>query len=184
MHGFPSNVSAEDVRKFLEQYAGFQTVLAIEIEQHKDGEPWRHVNIQFTEKRSVETILDLIANKHLSYNSDYVLHSKVIKHDILPKPRIFAYNMDAIGVHFGCQTSKGKHSVLWEHPNASVKFGARLRKMYMFFQYLSKDYKLMINLESISRIELHHSCCQTKKLLLFQVSFFSYLSTDVNNLYF
>jgi len=162
IHGFPSNVSAEEVMKFLEQHAGFQTVLAVEIKHHKD------VNVQFTDKKSVETILNLVT-KHLSYSGN-VLNATLIKPDILSKPRIFAYNMDGVGIHFGCQTSKGKLSVLWEHSNASVKFGARLRKMYIFICYLSKDYKMQIDSESISRIEMHRSHCHTKKLLLFQVS--------------
>lgn len=171
IHGFPSNVSAEEVRKFLEQHTGIQTVHAVEVGQHKDGDPWAHVNVQFTDKKCVETILDLVTTQHLSY-SGYVLNVTETKSDILPKSRNFAYSMDGIiGVHFGCQTSKEKLSVLWEHPNASVKFGARLRKIYIFFQYLSKDYKLQISCESISRIQLHQSHGLTKQLLLFQVSF-------------
>ena len=171
IHGFPSNVSAEEVMKFLEQHAGFQTVLAVEIKHHKDADSMTHVNVQFTDKKCVETILNFVT-KHLSYSGN-VLNATLIKPDILSKPRIFAYNMDGVGIHFGCQTSKGKLSVLWEHSNASVKFGARLRKMYIFFRYLSKDYKMQINSESISRIEMHHSHCRTKKLFLFQVSCFS-----------
>ncbi|KAK7387808.1 hypothetical protein VNO78_22602 [Psophocarpus tetragonolobus] len=168
MHGFPSNVSAEEVRKFLEQHTGPQTVHAVEVGQHK-GDPTTHVDVQFTDKKNVETIL-LLVTQQLSY-SDCVLNATEIEHDILPKPRIFPHSMDDIVVHFGCQTSKNKLSVLWEHPNASVKFGSRLRKMFMFFKYLSVDYKLQISFESISRIELHHSDDLTKKLLLFQVSF-------------
>lgn len=171
MHGFPSNVSAEEARKFLEQHTGIQTVHAVEVENHKDGDSCTNVNVQFTDKKSVEIILDLVA-QHLSYNG-YVLNAIEIKPNILPKPtKIFAYNMDSIGVHFGCQTSKVKLGVLWEHPNASVKFGFRLRKMHIYFHYLSKDYKLQISSESISRIELHHSHGLNKQFLLFQVSFF------------
>jgi RNA-dependent RNA polymerase len=119
----------------LEQHAGFQTVLAVKIEQHKDEDSITHAKVQFTDKKSVETILNLVtSNKHLSY-INYVLNATLIKPGILSKPRIFAYNMEGIGIHFGCQTSKGKLNVLWEHSNASVKFGARLRKMYIFFHY-------------------------------------------------
>ncbi|XP_061371833.1 probable RNA-dependent RNA polymerase 1 [Gastrolobium bilobum] len=167
MHGFPSNVSAEEVRKFLEQHIGVQTVQAVEVVQHKEGDTMTHVNVQFTDKRSVETIL-LLVTQNLSY-SDYVLNATEIKHDILPKPRIFPYSMDDIVVHFGCQTSKEKLGVFWKHPNASVKFGSRLRKMYIFFHYLSMDYKLQISSESVSRIELHHSHGLTKKHLVFQL---------------
>ncbi|KAJ1418369.1 RNA-dependent RNA polymerase, eukaryotic-type [Sesbania bispinosa] len=167
IHGFPYNVSAEEVRKFVEQHTGIETVYAVEVVKHKDGDPWTHANVQFTDKKSVEAIL-LLVTQHLSY-SGCVLNATEIKPDILPKPRIFPYSMDDIVVHFGCQTSKEKLSVLWEHPNASVKLGSRLRKMYIFFHYLSKDYKLQISSESISRIELHHSHGLTKRLLLFQL---------------
>ncbi|RDY14110.1 RNA-dependent RNA polymerase 1, partial [Mucuna pruriens] len=167
MHGFPSNESAEEVRKFLEQHTGPKTVHAVEVEQHKEGDPTTHVNVQFTDRKSVETILHLVT-QHLSY-SDYVLNATEIKHDILPKPRIFPHSMDDVVVHFGCQTSKDKLSAFWEHPNASVKFGSRLRNMYIFFHYLSMDYKLQISSESISRIDLHHSDDLHKKLLLFQL---------------
>ncbi|CAJ1932682.1 unnamed protein product [Sphenostylis stenocarpa] len=167
MHGFPDTVSAEEVRKFLEQYTGPQTVHVVEVKQHKEKDSTTHVNVQFTDKKSVETILHLLT-QHLSYG-DSVLNATEIKQDILPKPRNFPHSMDDIAVYFGCQTSKDKLSVLWEHPSASVKFGSRLRKMYIFFHYLSVDYKLQISSESISRIELHHSDDLTKKLLLFQL---------------
>ncbi|KAK7310134.1 hypothetical protein RJT34_07433 [Clitoria ternatea] len=167
MHGFPSNVSAEGVKIFLEKHTGFQTVHAVEVGQHREGDPRTHVNVQFTDRKSVETIL-LLVTQNLSY-SDHILNATEIKDSILPKPRIFSYNMDGIVVHFGCQTSKDKLSVLWEHPNASVKFGSRSRKIYIFFQYLSMDYKLQISSESVSRIELHHSYDSSKKLLLFQL---------------
>jgi len=169
MHGFPATVSAEEVRKFLEQNTGPQTVHAVEIEQLKEGDPTTHVNVKFTDKKSVETIL-LLVTQNLSYG-DHVLNATEIKHDILPKQRNFSHSLDDIAVHFGCQTSKNKLSVLWEHQSASVKFGFRLRKMFIFFHYLSVDYKLQISSESMSRIELHHSDDLTKKLLLFQVSF-------------
>ncbi|XP_027361274.1 probable RNA-dependent RNA polymerase 1 [Abrus precatorius] len=167
MHGFPSNVSAEEVCKFLEQHTGVQTVHAVEVGQHKEGDPTRNVNVQFTDRRSVETIL-LLVTHNLSY-SDNVLNATEIEHDIVPKPRIFPHSLDDIVVHFGCQTSKDKLSVLWDHPNASVKFGSRLRRMYIFFHYLSMDYKLQISSESIKCIQLHHSSDLTKKILLFQL---------------
>ncbi|CAI8605424.1 unnamed protein product [Vicia faba] len=166
LHGFPSNLSAKEVMKFLEQHTGFQTVLAAMIEKHKDS--ITRVNVQFIDKKSVETILNLVTKQHLCYN-DTVVNAEVTKSDILPNPKTFAYSMNGVGVHFGCQTSKTKLSVLWEHSNASVKFGSRLGKMYIFFSYLSKDYKLQISSESISRIELHRSHCHAKKLLLFQL---------------
>ncbi|KAK7308653.1 hypothetical protein VNO77_42273 [Canavalia gladiata] len=167
MNGFPSKLSAEEVRKFLEQHTGVQTIHAIEVGQHKEGDPKTHVNVQFTDRKSVETILFLVSQQ-LTYG-DYVLNAIEIKHDMLPKPRIFSHSMDDVVVHFGSQTSKDKLSVLWEHPNASVKFGSRLRRMYIFFHYLSMDYKLQIFSENISHIELHHSQDLTKKLLLFQL---------------
>lgn len=169
MHGFPATVSAEEVRKFLEQNTGPQTVHAVEVEQLKEEDPTTHVNVKFTDKKSVETIL-LLVTQNLSYGV-HVLNATEIERDLLPKQRNFSHSLDDIAVHFGCQTSKNKLSVLWEHPSASVKFGSRLRKMYIFFHYLSVDYKLQISSESVSRIELHHSDDLTKKLLLFQVSF-------------
>lgn len=167
--GFPSHVSPEEVKKFLEQHTGLQTVDAVEFGQQKEDDPWTHVNVQFTNRESVETIL-LLVSQHLSY-SVFTLNAKEIQPDILAKPRSFAYSIDDVVVHFGCQTSKEKLGVLWEHPKVSVQFGARLRKMYIFFHYLSTDYKLQISSESISRIELHQSHGFTNKLLLFQVSF-------------
>ncbi|XP_057445084.1 probable RNA-dependent RNA polymerase 1 [Lotus japonicus] len=165
--GFPSHVSPEEVKKFLEQHTGLQTVDAVEFGQQKEDDPWTHVNVQFTNRESVETIL-LLVSQHLSY-SVFTLNAKEIQPDILAKPRSFAYSIDDVVVHFGCQTSKEKLGVLWEHPKVSVQFGARLRKMYIFFHYLSTDYKLQISSESISRIELHQSHGFTNKLLLFQL---------------
>ncbi|KAL2347793.1 hypothetical protein Fmac_001793 [Flemingia macrophylla] len=167
MHGFPTSVLAEEVMNFLEQHTGSQTVHAVEVGQHEEGDSKAQVKVQFTERKSVEAIL-LLVTQRLSYN-DYDLSATEIQHDIVSKSRIFPHSMGDIVVHFGCQTSKDKLSALWEQPNASVKLGFKLRKMYIFFRYLSMDYKLQISSEIISRIELYRSDDLTKTLLVFQL---------------
>ncbi|KAA8532480.1 hypothetical protein F0562_032520 [Nyssa sinensis] len=165
VYGFPYPVSAEAVKGFLERYTGKGTVYAIEIWKSPKGRAC--AKIQFTTNKGAEYVISL-ANRRLWYGSSY-LKAQALKSDIIPKPKTYVHDVESITVHFGCQISRDKFSVLWRRENVSVKFGFGQRKMYFFLSYLSVEYKLELSYENIWQIELYRPRGQTAKLLLIQL---------------
>ncbi|XP_059649727.1 probable RNA-dependent RNA polymerase 1 [Cornus florida] len=162
VHGFPQREPAEEVKRFLECYTGDGTVYAIEIWQCKKGRGG--AKVQFTSDKDADHIMSL-AKKRLRYGSSF-LKAWDVKSDIIPRPRTYVNNMESVTLHFGCQVSRDKFSVLWKSANVSVKFGFGLRKMYFFISYRSVDYKLELSYENIWQIELHRPRGQPKFLLV------------------
>ncbi|PIA29089.1 hypothetical protein AQUCO_06300045v1 [Aquilegia coerulea] len=66
IHGFPTSVSAEDVKVFLETFTGTDTIHALKIGQSKGRPPRAFAIVQFTGRDNVEIITTLI-NKRLYY---------------------------------------------------------------------------------------------------------------------
>lgn len=168
LSGFPSNVSAQSVKVFLEQHTGEKSVYAIKIRQAKNGRAFAVV--QFTTLRQAESIISL-ANPRLWYGSSY-LKAYEMELDIVPKPRTFSHSMEHITLHFGCQISKEKFSVLWRVLGVSVNFGPGLRKLYLHLSYHQVEYRLELSYENVWKIQLHRPRGQTAKFLLIQVVWF------------
>ncbi|XP_048318404.2 RNA-dependent RNA polymerase 1-like [Ziziphus jujuba] len=164
--GFPSSVSAELVKKFLENRTGEGTVYAIKLRKFKNGGRYYAI-VQFTSTRDAETIVSL-AKARLWYGTSY-LNARSMDTDIVAKPRTYLHRLENITLHFGCQISKEKFSVLWKRENVSVDFGIGLRKMYFHFMYQYAEFKLQLSYENIWQIELHRPSRQTVKYLLIQL---------------
>lgn len=77
--------------------------------------------------------------------------------------------MDGVTVHFGCQISKGKFSVLWTQQNVSMEFEIGFKALCLLFSYRSIEYKLEVPSESIRQIKQRRWRPQAKKFLLIQV---------------
>ncbi|KAF8040138.1 hypothetical protein BT93_B2383 [Corymbia citriodora subsp. variegata] len=67
------------------------------------------------------------------------------------------------------KTSEDVFTALWESPNASVKFGFGMRKLFFFLTYNFVDYKLELSYENIGQNQLHQPCGQTLKYLVIQL---------------
>uniref|UniRef100_A0A5B7AKX8 RNA-dependent RNA polymerase n=1 Tax=Davidia involucrata TaxID=16924 RepID=A0A5B7AKX8_DAVIN len=164
VYGFPYPVSAEAVKGFLELYTGKGTVYALEIWQSGKGRAC--AKVQFTTAEGAQSVIKV--KRRLRYGSSY-LKAHAIKSDIIRKPKAYVHEMESITLHFGCQISREKFSVLWSRKNVSVKFGFELRKMYFFLSYRSVGYKLQLSYENIWQIELYRPRGQTTKFLLIQL---------------
>ncbi|KAF8398930.1 hypothetical protein HHK36_014795 [Tetracentron sinense] len=164
--GFPSDVTAEAVNEFLERHTGDGTVIALKIRSTNNGSG-AYAIVQFTTTESAEAIISL-ANQRLWYGSSY-LKACEAKHDIIPKPRTPMLSLKLTTLHFGCQISDGKFSVLWKVVDVVVNFGFGLRKIYFLFSHCCVDYKLELSYESLWQIQLRRPRRQNTKFLLIQV---------------
>ncbi|KDP38127.1 hypothetical protein JCGZ_04770 [Jatropha curcas] len=168
VYGFPSHVTVDEVKKFLESHSGEGTVFAMKIRETKNRGRRKYAIVQFQTARDAELIISL-TNKRLRYGTSY-LKARPLDNDIVPKPRTFLHSMDHITLHFGCQISKEKFSVLWTGTNVSVNFGFGMRKLQFFLSHGQMGYKLELSYENVWQMELHCPRGRSVKYLLIQVS--------------
>ncbi|KAK3007262.1 hypothetical protein RJ639_015663 [Escallonia herrerae] len=167
LYGFPYLVPADVIKTFLENYMGQGTVYALVVTQSKKPGSRACAKVQFTNNRSAEYIISL-AEKRLWFGRSY-LKAWAMELDIVQKPKTFVHDMEEINLHFGCQVSREKFSVLWKAADVSVKFGFGLRKLYFLLSYRCIGYKLELFYENMWQIELHRPRCRTSKFLLIQL---------------
>ena len=168
LSGFPYLVPGETVKEFLEKHTGRGTVEALEVREPKKTGSRAYAIVQFTTAIYADYILSL-ASRKFYYGTSY-LKAYPNDFDLVQNPKAYAHDMESVTLHFGCQISKEKFSVLWKMEDITVKFGSGLRKMYFFFSCPFVDYKLELSYENIWQLELHRPPGQTSKFLLIQVS--------------
>ncbi|XVE91797.1 hypothetical protein REPUB_Repub01dG0042500 [Reevesia pubescens] len=172
LYGFASALTVEEVTEFLEQYTGKGSVEAVKVGRSKKEGGRAHAKVQFKTTQDVERILFWTANQDLWYGDSY-LKAKILKRDIIPqpkpKPEFSLHSIDNLMLHFGCQVSRHKFSVLWKQAGVSFKFGQKLDKLFFFLTYNSIDYKLELFNDNIWQIVLRYLPDQTKKCLLIQL---------------
>ncbi|KAL0420729.1 UNVERIFIED_CONTAM: RNA-dependent RNA polymerase 1 [Sesamum latifolium] len=166
VYGFPYLITADVVKRFLEQQTGQGTIVALEVKPSKKG-PRAYARVQFTHSRYAEMIQNL-ASTRLYYGTSY-LRVWESDNDIVHNPRTYVHEMEQVTLNFGCQTSREKFSVLWKAASVSVKFGTGLKKMHFLLCHNSVEYKLQLSYENIWQIVLYHPRGQTAKLLLVQL---------------
>ncbi|KAK9057194.1 hypothetical protein SSX86_024561 [Deinandra increscens subsp. villosa] len=151
--GFPTLESADVVKTTLERYTGIGSIEALEVKQKNAGAR-AYARVQFTTRSKVEHILNLATNMQLWYGRSFLkAWEKDI--DLVQKPRQFAFEMEGVTLHFGCQVSKESLSVLRGMKNASVKFGFGLRMLYFGVSWFSTSYKLQLSYDNIWQVHLH-----------------------------
>ncbi|ONI10959.1 hypothetical protein PRUPE_4G078800 [Prunus persica] len=169
--GFCSVQSPEAVTEFVEKHTGRGTVYAVKV-FHKDGKTRASAIVQFTHAEFAEMILTL-AGDHLRRNVPYGksnVKAAEMKFDMVPDSETFQPSMELVKLHFGCQISKERFSVLLTLSDVSVKFGMILKHFYFFFSYDYVEYKLEISYDNVSQIELHSPCDQLAKFLLIKIN--------------
>uniref|UniRef100_A0A1J3CMU9 RNA-dependent RNA polymerase n=1 Tax=Noccaea caerulescens TaxID=107243 RepID=A0A1J3CMU9_NOCCA len=165
--GFPSGVSAEDVKKFLENLTGSGTVFAIKVRNPKNGGPRVYAIVQFTSERHAMLIITRAAQR-LYYGRSY-LKAFEVEQDIVPKPRASLHKISDLKMYFGCQVSPKKLSVLWSAQNVGVSFGTGMRKLHFSMSWYEKEYRLELPYENIWQIDLHSPRGRPSKFLVIQV---------------
>ncbi|KNA07850.1 hypothetical protein SOVF_168010 isoform A, partial [Spinacia oleracea] len=169
LSGFPSTVTVDNVKPYLEDKTGEETIYALKIRPFKSGGSRCYAVVQFTSVRMADLILSLSQPpKKLWYGSNF-LKVRAMENDIVPKPRTNQHKMDNITLHVGCQTSNDKFLAFWRQRDVSLSFGSGLRKLYISLNYLSKEYKLELSYESIWQIELRRPRGYYLKYLLIQL---------------
>lgn len=170
IYGFPTNVSAEDVRVYLEKYTGNETVVALRIAQsQKKGIPRAFAIVQFTSTENVTTISNLIKGPSRLYYGGSYLKIFDVERDIVSKPKTSMLNMEVTNVHFGNQVSKEMFMALWKGTSVAVNFGVGLRKMDFLLLHGCREYKLEFSYDSIWQIQLRRPRNQRQKFLLIQM---------------
>ncbi|XP_074286538.1 RNA-dependent RNA polymerase 1-like [Silene latifolia] len=165
--GFPSTVSAEQVKTYLESHTGEGTVYALKVRPFKSGGVRVYVIVQFTAVKFARVIMSLCEPpKKLWFQSNY-LKAREVDQDIVPRPRTNQHKIENITLHVGCQTANDEFVRFWEVPEVSLSFGHSLRKLYFELSSNSKEYKLELSYESIWQIELRRPRgCHSKYLLI------------------
>ncbi|KAJ4961449.1 hypothetical protein NE237_021359 [Protea cynaroides] len=171
LSGFPPSVNAEAVKEFLEVRTGNGTVYALKI-RLQNRTPRRpalaFAIVQFTTEIYAELVTSLV-NRRLDYGTSSL---KVwgMERDIVPKPRPSILILEHTKLHFGCQVSSDRFSVLWSGQNVVVNFGFELRKIYFFLSYGRVQYKLELSYEDLWKIQLRRPHDQNRsKFLLIQM---------------
>ncbi|KAM7270395.1 hypothetical protein ACFE04_029609 [Oxalis oulophora] len=165
--GFPSEVTADCVKSFLESYTGIGTVYGLKIKQYKNGGPRVYALVQFTTNGAAQQIISL-ASRRLWYKNVSFLKAKPMDYDIVPKPRQVSHKME-VSLYFGCQVSNDKFILLKKAPSVTVHFGYAMRKISFVLTCDSVEYMLELTYENIWQIELHSPPGQTAKYLLIQL---------------
>ncbi|XP_051146094.1 probable RNA-dependent RNA polymerase 1 [Andrographis paniculata] len=166
LHGFPHLVSADVVKRLLEQRLGQGSVVALEVKPSKKGGRV-YARVQFTSSAYAQKIIDM-ASSGLYYGSSY-LRAWESDMDIVHHVRLHLYEMENVTLNSGCQVSSDKFMVLWKAENVSVKFGIGMKKMHFFLSHDSVHYRLQLSYENIWQIVLYHQLGLTSRFLLIQL---------------
>ncbi|KAI3938405.1 hypothetical protein MKW98_015304 [Papaver atlanticum] len=89
--------------------------------------------------------------------------------DVVPKPRVSMFHLQAPALHFGCQVSDDCFHVIWKGLNVTVDFEFGFRKLSFLLSYCDVNYKLELSYESIWRIHLHRPKNRSTQILLIQM---------------
>ncbi|KAL8137504.1 hypothetical protein V2J09_003505 [Rumex salicifolius] len=164
--GFPSSVSAEQAKEFLENHVGKNKVVALKIRQFKSGASRAYVIVQFESERDAEGLLNY--GSTIWYGRSY-LKIREMEKDIIPKPRTYLQTIEPIELNFGCQVSRDKFMVLWRGRNVRLNVGFGLRKLYFYVIHHYREYKVELTYENIWQIQQCHQRGLSSKYLLIQL---------------
>ncbi|KAI3946193.1 hypothetical protein MKW98_008786 [Papaver atlanticum] len=160
IYGFPSYVTAELIKDFLENYTSKGTVYALQvtIPKNKGPNPRAFADIQFTSSQNAEYMSLLINRPQRLYFGNSYLKVFQRDRDIIPKPRVSMFNLKVPTLHFGCQVSNDCFYTLFKTRDVSVDFGFGFRKLCFILSYKEPlkikhvKYKLELSYESIWEI--------------------------------
>lgn len=156
VHGFPMNVTAEEVKNFLEKYSGDGSVFALKVRHPKVVKPGSRAFAiaQFLTVEDAEIFHNKAQKMYFSYKGSQ-LNIKYAERDIVPKPRKHLFVLEETELHLGCLTSEEMLGVLWSCSGVKVHFGFNMKKIIFFLTSESQSYKLELSYESIWDIQCH-----------------------------
>ncbi|KAJ8648445.1 hypothetical protein MRB53_001468 [Persea americana] len=168
LSGFDRAVSKEEVKKFLEDITGKDTVVEIKPRPPKNTAPTSRAFaiVQFTASKFAEDISSQAKQRLLGYEGSY-LTVRQEKRDIIQRSTIS--KLQNAVLHVGCMVSAERFSSLWSVADVQVTFEFRWQKLQIFLSYNGFKYKLELLDQNIRQIQLHHQSGQATKFLLIQV---------------
>ncbi|KAF6144647.1 hypothetical protein GIB67_006139 [Kingdonia uniflora] len=166
VYGFPSDVSADAVKVFLESYTGDGTVYALKVRQTNLNSRAFAV-VQFTTAHITDFVASMI-NQRLYYGNSY-LKVRDMERDIVPKPKASMHTLEVTAMNMGCQVSNERFFVLWKCNNVLVKFGFLSRKVEFFLRHCNVEYKLEFSFGNIWQIQLRRPRMLNTQFLVIQV---------------
>ncbi|KAI3883153.1 hypothetical protein MKW92_030412 [Papaver armeniacum] len=122
IYGFPSYVTAELIKDFLEDYTDEGTVYAIQgtIPKNKGPNPRAYADIQFESSKNADYMSLLINRPERLYFGTSYLKVFDRDRDIIPKPRVSMFHLKVPTLHFGCQVSNDCFYTLCKTKDVSV----------------------------------------------------------------
>ncbi|KAI3982678.1 hypothetical protein MKX01_031552 [Papaver californicum] len=175
-YGFPSYVTAELIKDFLENYTGKGTVYALQVTIPKNKDQIQeHLQIYSSLVARMLSMSLLINRPQRLYYAKSYLKFFERDRDIIPKPRVSMFNLKVPTLHFGCQVSNDCFYTLWKTRDVSVDFGFGFRKLCFLLSYkeLLKikhvKYKLELSYESIWGIQLRRPKNLNSQFLIIQM---------------
>lgn len=167
LSGFPFYVTVDHVKTYVEHITGEGTVFAVKIRQSQGKDQRIFAIIQFISARNASLMMSKATKKLLFGNSR--LKAREMMKDIVPNPRSSQHCLNNVKLHFGCQLSEERISVLWRNMDVRLCFGSGMRKFHFFLSHNNSEYKLELYYENIWKIELHRPRGETANYLLIQV---------------
>ncbi|XXG40884.1 hypothetical protein AAC387_Pa01g1485 [Persea americana] len=170
LSGFDRAVSKEEVKKFLEDITGKDTIVEIKPRPPKNTAPTSRAFaiVQFTASKFAEDISSQAKQRLLGYEGSY-LTVRQEKRDIIQRSTIS--KLQNAVLHVGCMVSAERFSSLWSVADVQVTFEFRWQKLQIFLSYNGLKYKLELLDQNIRQIQLHHQSGQATKFLLIQVPY-------------
>jgi len=175
LYGFPTSVTAHDVKIFVENYTGKGTIAMMKIRHGKGRIPRAFAIIQFTTEEYAASMMSIANNflRTLRYGTAF-LKARVLEKDIDSKIGMNLPSLEGVKVYFGCPISKEVFSVLEEMQDVSLSFGSGKRKVQLMFSHNLVQYRLELSYENIWKVELIRPRNRTACYLLIQVVKFVY----------
>ncbi|KAK8463078.1 hypothetical protein SEVIR_1G318100v4 [Setaria viridis] len=170
--GFALTDSAEYVKDFLERIAGAGTVYALKLRHPRNitATSKAFAIVQF-QTQECASLVENAAQRNALRSGCIYLKARPADRDIVPRPRIAMFSLDAAALHLGCLVKENILYTLFSVRNISVQFGFDMKKIYFYLSYNLIKYKLELSYESIWEMQLHRppAYLSRTKFLLFQV---------------
>ncbi|KAL4297423.1 hypothetical protein GQ457_12G004680 [Hibiscus cannabinus] len=141
VYGFPPNITALEVKTFLENYTGIGTVFAVKIRPTKAK---AYALVQFTKTADAERITSLASQGLWCPSSQ--LEVREMETELVSNPKFYLHTTEAGIMHFGCKVSEEKTLVLWTANNVTVKFVLAMKKLLFLLSYVGLEHKLELYL--------------------------------------
>ncbi|XP_023549735.1 probable RNA-dependent RNA polymerase 1 [Cucurbita pepo subsp. pepo] len=172
--GFPAQVTADEVKEFIENHTGDGTVLTVRISKPNDEKArFTFATVRFTSKLGGEYVVaQAAAEKRLWFGSLYLKARKVereIKTTAAARVHGELERMENVNVQWGNLVSKEEMKVIWKGEKWSVEYGIGVRKLGFYLSYEGVEYKMELCFENILGVQLRCSDDRGSKHFLIQL---------------